>query len=96
MTYIIKRISGDREEFEAEKIRKALKKTYLDAELAIEDFEGEIEEIVLEVVKHFKNGDAVPSSHIRDLVVARLEEVRPPAAEEWKRFERKYKRKISA
>lgn len=93
MTWIIKRISGNREEFEAEKIRRAIKKAYIDAELAIEEHEKEIEEIILDVIKHFNRKEhAIPSHEIRDLVVKELEKTRPRAAKTWKKFEEKYKK----
>jgi transcriptional regulator NrdR family protein len=93
MTWIIKRISGSREEFEADKIRKALTKAYIDAELIPEDHSKEIGKIVSEAANHYKNGDAIPSTHIRDSVVAKLEKIEPKAADAWKRFEKKYKKK---
>jgi len=93
MTWIIKRLSGDREAFEAEKIRRSIKKAYIDAGKRIEDRREEIDRIADEVIAWVKKEtDGMETKKIRDRVVARLEEVEPDAAEAWKMFEEKYKK----
>jgi transcriptional repressor NrdR len=92
MTYILKRITGDREAFEAEKIRRSVRKAYIDAGKCLGECEGEILQIAEEVISIAKKEEAIETKRIRDLIVQRLEKIQPEAAKSWKRFEEKYKR----
>jgi hypothetical protein len=55
MTYILKRISGNRETFEVEKIGRSVRKAYIDAGKCMDECENEIlrltEEVILQVKK---------------------------------------------
>jgi transcriptional repressor NrdR len=93
MTYILKRITGDREAFEAEKIRRSVRKAYVDAGKCLGECEQEILRIAEEVVSIARKEEAIETKRIRDLVVERLEKVQPAAAESWKMFEKRYKKK---
>ncbi len=91
MTYILKRITGDREAFEEEKIRRSVRKAYIDAGKCNGNCEGEIFNIADEVIAIAKKEDTLESKRIRDLILERLEKAQPKAAESWKKFEEKYK-----
>jgi transcriptional repressor NrdR len=92
MTHIIKRITGDREAFEAEKIKRSVRKAYVDAGKCLGECEEEILRISEEVISIAKKEDAIETRRIRDLVVERLEKIQPQAAESWKKFEERYKK----
>ena len=91
MTHILKRITGDREAFEAEKIRRSIRKAYVDAGKCLGECEAEIMRIADEVISIARKEEAIETKRIRDLVVERLEKMQPAAADSWKRFEEKYK-----
>jgi|WetSurMetagenome_2_1015567.scaffolds.fasta_scaffold61574_4 transcriptional repressor NrdR len=93
MTYILKRITGDREAFEAEKIRRSVLKAYVDSGKCLGECEADIQRIANEVISIVRKEEAIETRRIRDLVVERLEIVQPAAAESWKRFEERYKKK---
>jgi transcriptional repressor NrdR len=92
VTYILKRITGDREAFEAEKIRRSVRKAYIDAGKCLGECEQEILRIAEEVISIARKEEAIETKRIRDLVVERLEKAQPDAAESWKRFEERYKK----
>jgi transcriptional repressor NrdR len=92
MTYILKRITGDREAFEEEKIRRSVRKAYIDAGKCLGECEEEVLRIAEEVIAVVRKEDATESKRIRDLIVERLEKAQPDAAESWKRFEERYKK----
>lgn len=91
MTYILKRITGDREAFEAEKIRRSVRKAYVDAGKCLGECEEEILQIAEEVISIARKEEAIETKRIRDLIVERLERIQPAAADSWKKFEEKYK-----
>jgi transcriptional repressor NrdR len=91
MTYILKRITGDREAFEAENIRRSVRKAYVDAGKCLGECEEEILRIAEEVISIAKKEDTIETKRIRDLILQRLENTRPEAARSWKAFEEKYK-----
>jgi transcriptional repressor NrdR len=93
MTYILKRITGDREAFESEKIRRSIRKAYIDAGKCMGECEQEILRIADEVTSIVRKEEFMESRKIRDLIFQRLEKTQPEAAQSWKRFEEKYKKK---
>ena len=90
MTDVIKK-NGKKEVFEVDKIRKSIKKAFVDAGISISKTKDLIEKIAQDVVKTTKGKTEITSKAIKDKILDGLDNAKKIAADAWKRFDRKYK-----
>ena len=90
MTDVIKR-SGNKEEFNPNRIRDSLKKATIDAgETSKKTFEN-VKSVADEVVKESEKKDEIETSEIRKNILDKLDNKEKKVAEAWRRFDKKYK-----
>jgi transcriptional regulator NrdR family protein len=91
MTHVIKK-KGIKEPFNADKIRKSIKKSFVDAGLSIKENKENIEYIIKNLVLMAKDKTEISTKAIRDTIIQSLTKNKKRASESWKKFERKYKK----
>lgn len=90
MTVVRKR-SGDKEPFDADKLKRSIQKAGIDAGYTLEDISAEVEEITHKIVGIAQQKIEINSDAIRDHILMELDESKPSVAESWRRFDEKYK-----
>jgi transcriptional repressor NrdR len=90
MTDVIKR-SGNKEEFNPDKIRSSIKKAAIDAgETSEKTFEN-VKSVAGEVIEESEKKDEIETSEIRKNILNKLDNIEKKVAEAWRRFDKKYK-----
>lgn len=91
MIDIIKR-NGKKEPFDVDKIRKSIKKAFVDAGLSVAENKEQIEAITKGMVKIVRENTEITTRTIRKKILENLEQTKKRAFEAWKNFDRKYKK----
>lgn len=90
MTDVIKR-KGKKEGFDPDKIRKSIKKAFVDAGISIAKTKDLIEKITKETIKMTKDKTEVTSKAIKEKILAELDKAKKVASDAWRKFDKKYK-----
>lgn len=90
MAKIIKR-NGKKTDFDLKKVRGAIKSAFEDAKLPLKDKAEEIEDLVKEVKEIAEEKGEIHAERIREIVLSRLDDIEPRAAEAWRRYDREKK-----
>jgi len=83
---------GTKQPFEAEKIRDSIEDAAEAAGLSEPEAKKLSEELGARVVVRTLEKDIVPTSEIRQFILAELDKIRPAAAEAWRQYEKTKKR----
>jgi len=90
MAEVIKR-SGQRESFNAEKIRNSIRKAVIDAGIQIEKKKKIIEAVAKKSIKMAERKGQIEASALHDKVLNELDKTDPKVAEAWRKFDQKHK-----
>lgn len=90
MSNVTKR-SGDKEPFNAEKIRKSIRKAAVDAGVSEEVMKDEIEHVANDAIEMSKKKSGIKTGMIRNSILNQLDDVQPSVSESWRKFDSKYK-----
>jgi transcriptional regulator NrdR family protein len=91
MTEVIK-TSGKKEKFDIEKLRRSIKKAFIDAGLSVMENKQRIESVVKSVLEKTKEKAQVTSSGIRKVILESLDRTKITVSDAWRRFDRRYKK----
>ena len=91
MTDVIKR-KGEKEAFNPEKIRRAIKKAFVDAGVSIAKTKDLVEKITKNVIKMNKDKAEVTSKAIKERILEELDKAKKVASDAWRKFDKKYKK----
>ena len=87
----VKKKSGAKEQFDAEKIRRSIQKAVIDAGSTVEKKAEVIEEASEAAIKKAMEQGEVTTVMLRDKTLEKLDEFDASAAEAWRKFDMKYK-----
>lgn len=90
MAEVIKR-NDSKEAFDPEKTKKALKKAFEEAGLSLEENIEKIDDLVKEVREVSEEKGEIHSERIREMLLSRLDEIEPKAAEAWRNHDKEKK-----
>jgi transcriptional regulator NrdR family protein len=91
MVEVIKR-KGIREKFDSEKIRKSIKKAFVDAGLSLKENKENIEYMTKNIVLLAKEKTEITSKKIRDTILRGLDTNKKKVSGAWRKFEQRYKK----
>jgi transcriptional regulator NrdR family protein len=91
---IIKR-NGHTEPFNAEKMTNSIRKAAVDAGIQIDKKRKMIEGVAKKVTEMAEQKGQIEFSAIRDKILNELDQAEPKMAEAWRKFDQKYKIKIT-
>ncbi|MBD3262739.1 MAG: hypothetical protein GF334_13905 [Candidatus Altiarchaeales archaeon] len=91
----IKKKTGILEDFDAKKVEKSVKKAYVDAGKSVADGRDNIAKITEDVANQAKEKGEQTSEDIRNRIVDALDASEKRAAEAWRGFEKKYKKRVN-
>ena len=90
MKNVVKR-NGKKEPFDIEKVKKSIKKAYIDAGVSIADNKEKIETMTKEILKSLKDKTDITTKTIKKMVLDSLDKTKKVASDAWKKFDKKYK-----
>jgi transcriptional regulator NrdR family protein len=90
LTYVIKR-NGERELFDADKIRRAIGKAIKDMGMNVENKKALIDTVTINVAGSIGMRNEIKTSEIRDKVLTEIGKIDASVLEAWKRFDRNHK-----
>lgn len=88
---VVRKSSGDKEPFDAVKLKRSIQKASIDAGYSLDDIEEDVEEITSKIGDLAKQKNEINSNAIRDHILKELDELNPAAAQAWLKFDEKYK-----
>jgi transcriptional regulator NrdR family protein len=91
MVEVIKQ-KGIREKFDPEKIKKSIKKAFVDAGLSLKENRENIEYMTKNIVLLAKEKTEITSKKIRDTILRGLDANKKKVSGAWRKFEQRYKR----
>ncbi len=90
MTVVRKR-TGDKEPFDADKLKRSIQKAGIDAGYTLDDISDEVDEITGKVVEIAQQKIEINSEAIRDHILKELDDSKPSVGQSWRKFDEKYK-----
>lgn len=90
MTEVRKR-SGNKETFDADKIRRSIQKAGIDAGYTVEDIATVVDSVTDSIVEMAQEKNELSTDAIRDNVLNELDKAQSEVAESWRKFDKKYK-----
>jgi transcriptional regulator NrdR family protein len=94
MTNVAKR-NGEIQPFEAEKIRNSIRKAAIDAGLSPDKKKKMIEGVAKKATEMAEQKGQIETSALRDKILNELNQSEPKVAEAWRKFDQKYKTKVT-
>jgi transcriptional regulator NrdR family protein len=94
MAEVIKR-NGQREDFRAEKIANAIRKASIDAGIQIDKKKKMMEDVSKKAIEMAEQKGQIATSALRDKILNELNQTEPKVAEAWRKFDQKYKTKVT-
>jgi len=90
MTDVRKR-SGNKEPFDADKIKRSIQKAGIDAGYAIQETATLVDNITDSIINMAREKNEMNADAIRDNVLMELDKAQAEIAESWRKFDKKYK-----
>ncbi len=87
MTSFITKKDGAKIAFDSEKIKESLVAACIDAELSKEEADKISVEVLNLVLDSLKDQEQIPTTELRDKILAELDMLHPVVAEAWRRYE---------
>ena len=89
---VIKR-SGEKESFDSEKIKKGIKKAYIDAGESLENNAKKIDKMAGQVSDWVKKeGSGIKTGKIKEKILDVLDKEEDGVSDAWRKFDKKYKK----
>lgn len=89
---LVRKSSGDKEQFNEVKLRRSIQKAGIDAGYTLDEISDDVEDILTKIVDMARQKNEINSEAIRDYVLVDLDELNPLVAQAWRKFDSKYKR----
>jgi transcriptional regulator NrdR family protein len=94
MINVIKR-NGKMQSFEAEKVRNSIRKAAIGAGLSPDKKKKMIEGVAKKATEMVEQKGQMETSALRDKILNELDQTEPKVAEAWRKFDQKYKIKVT-